>query len=289
MLFQLTLIFLLFTISRSAVLPKKVLVVGGNGRVGSQIVSRLVSQGVTTNVLVRDLAVANKNPLLVGANLFLGDVNSIDDLKKCSEGCDAVVSVHGMKPPRLTKFKELFFGASEKDLTHPYNLNYVAIKKIIAAMQMNGIKKFVRLTGSLVGKSPFSPFVFLFNFLLSGTVEWNELAEMAIREAGKSNQIDYTVIRAPEITNDKALAQTAFVSNTSLHLSPADNDEKLPARRKISYQDVAGICLHSLTEPKLSKSTVHVSWKAGTVGETDWSAVVAKTEVIVSSFRLLTV
>jgi hypothetical protein len=72
----------------------------------------------------------------------------------------------------------------------------MGVKNLLAAMKINGVGKLVRITGSLVGKSPFLPFIFLFNILLSMTNKWHERSEIAIRESN----IDYTVIRPTELS-----------------------------------------------------------------------------------------
>ena len=74
-----------------------------------------------------------------------------------------------------------------------YNVNYIGVKNLLAAINVNGVPKFVRITGSLCGKSCFLPFVALFNILLSLTAKWHERTEIAIRESG----VDYTVLRPP--------------------------------------------------------------------------------------------
>ena len=231
---------------------------------------------------MRDLPVAEKNPLLQGAILFAGDVNNLNDLKHCMEGCDTVISVHGMKPPRLRKWRDFFPGQADKDLSHPINLNYRAIRKILMQMHLSNSKKFVRLTGSLVGRNPFHPFVFLFNFVLSSVIAWNEYAEMSIRDAARMLNIDYTILRVPAITNDPSLGSLPEEASAgkSLEYFPADDlQTSLPARRKISYQDVAELCLLSAMEPKLSNTTILAHWNEKKDGEKYWPEVIAHKQV----------
>lgn len=264
------------------VLPKKVLVIGGNGRVGAQIVSKLVQEGITTNALVRDLSAAQSNLHLTGANLIPGDVNNIDDLRKCIKGCDTVISVHGMKPPRFRKIFDWIPGFAEKDNSHPFNLNYHSIRKILLIMQQEKASKFVRLTGSLAGRNPFNPFVFLFNFLLSDVITWNEFGEMAIRNAARLFHINYTVVRAPGISNDPALASLPhhMSANKSLELFCADSlDKPLPSRRKISFQDIATICLLSAMDTRLTNTTILVQWNEERDGAKDWLTLLNQTKV----------
>lgn len=182
-------------------LAMKVLVIGGTGRVGSKIVSDLLHKGVDTHVLVRNLPQARTNPRLGGAILHPGDINNAQDVIKASSGCDAIIAVHGPRPVRFRKLTDLFVHPKH-DANHPYNLYYLGTKRILLAMEINKIPKLVRLTGSLVGKSAFLPFVAFFNLLLSGVVRWHERGEREIRKSS----VDYTVVRCPEILDEPSLA-----------------------------------------------------------------------------------
>ena len=136
-------------------------------------------------------------PELQGAKIILGDTNDLESIVRASEGCDVVIDVHGMRPPRFTKVSDLF-RSPEGDATHPYNVNYLGVKRVLAAMKLNNVKKIVRITGiiatkllhnivnislarsfaywigSLTGKSPYLIPVILFNFLLSMSPKWHE-------------------------------------------------------------------------------------------------------------------
>ena len=165
---------------------KNVLVIGGTGRVGKQVVSKLLKLGDNVNVLTRN-QIDDVDTKLRGCTIIHGDINNIDDVIAASKDCQSIIAVHGVKPPRISKFSDLWTNPkSDKD--HPYNINYLGTKKVLAAMHINKINKLVRITGTLTDKNEFSFFVFLFNSLLSKTIKWHELSEIAIRNSG----IDYT-------------------------------------------------------------------------------------------------
>ena len=103
-----------------------------------------------------------------GAELVYGDVCEIDSLVSASKNCSTIVSVHGMKPARFSKITDLFVSPSNIPY-HPYNINYLGVRRILTAMEINKCDKIVRITGSLVDKSAFKPFKVLFNGLLSMT------------------------------------------------------------------------------------------------------------------------
>jgi nucleoside-diphosphate-sugar epimerase len=230
-------------------------VIGGTGRVGSAIVSKLVLKNVETRVLVRDINVAKENKKLDGSVLFQGNVNSIDDMINLTKGCSAVIAVHGVKPVRFFKFRDLFKHPRD-DLTHPYNVNYIGTKKIIAAMNINKVNKLVRITGALVGKNPFLPFVALFNFLLSMSVKWHEMSEIDIRNSG----LNYTIIRPTGIVDESKinLSKTNFTSTrVHLNLLQADDDKlKFKVPSQILVNDLTDLCIIALHDARLSCATV---------------------------------
>ena len=179
---------------------KAVLVIGGTGRVGRAIVPKLIKQGFSVRVLCRNIVAARELSELHGADLREGDVCNMDSLLAATVDCSAVVDVHGMKPSRFAKITDLF-NHPRNIPYHPYNVNYLGVKRILAAMQINNVSKIVRITGAFVDKSAFSPLRVLFNVLLSMTSAWHEASEIAIRNSG----LDYTVIRPTEIVNETSV------------------------------------------------------------------------------------
>jgi uncharacterized protein YbjT (DUF2867 family) len=192
------------TMSSSPFYVKKssdtVLVIGGTGRVGRTVVRKLVNKGFDVRVLCRNIVAAQSLPELSKAKLFEGDVCNLDSLIQASAGCTTVVDVHGMKPSRIGKITDLF-NHPKNIPNHPYNVNYLGVKRILTAMETNKVKKIIRITGAFVDKSAFSPLRVLFNVLLSMTSAWHEASEIAIRNSG----LDYTVIRPTEIVNSTSV------------------------------------------------------------------------------------
>lgn len=199
------------TMSSSPFYVKKlsdtILVIGGTGRVGRTVVRKLVNKGFDVRVLCRNIVAAQSLPELSKAKLFEGDVCNLDSLIQASAGCSTVVDVHGMKPSRIGKITDLF--NHPKNIPyHPYNVNYLGVKRILTAMETNKVKKIIRITGAFVDKSAFSPLRVLFNVLLSMTSAWHEASEIAIRNSG----LDYTVIRPTEIVNTTSVVSGTFLS-----------------------------------------------------------------------------
>ena len=238
-----------------------VLVIGGTGRVGRNVVPKLLKKGYDVKVLVRSKEKAFFIKELKGAHLVEGDVTNMDSLVNACEGCNTVVAVHGMSPSRFTKPWD--FLVHPKHLgNHPYNVNYLGVQKILAAMSINRCKKLVRITGSLVDKPAFTWIRVLFNVLLSFTGKWHEASEIAIRRSG----LDYTVIRPTGIQDMPAAATT---TNRTLVLLPGDSSALPPIPGGIAVEDVGELVVRSVSSlPKSSvvcSSVVHK--QADTAGQ----------------------
>ena len=222
-----------------------VLVIGGTGRIGRNVVPKLLKKGYNVKVLVRSKEKAFFIKELKGARLVEGDVTNIDSLVNACEGCNTVIAVHGMNPSRFTKPWDFFVHPKHLGY-HPYNINYLGVQKILAAMSINRCSKLVRITGSLVDKPAFMWARVLFNVLLSLTGKWHEASEIAIRRSG----LDYTVIRPTGIQNMPAAATTP---NRTLVLLPGDSPALPPIPGGIAVEDVGELVVRSVTSlPKTS-------------------------------------
>src|SRR5271168_3438225 len=71
---------------------KKILVTGATGKVGSRFVRRMLVKGYDVRILVRDAAKASALAEL-GAEVFVGDLNSADTLPPAVKGIDAVIHI----------------------------------------------------------------------------------------------------------------------------------------------------------------------------------------------------
>ncbi len=256
--------------------PSAVLVIGATGRVGKEVVKKLASSSSPSckvKCLVRDLTSKDATNLasLPNTELYQGCVEDINSLIEASKGCQVVVDVHGMKPPRFTKLPYDLFVHPSKDRTHPYNVNYLGTKRVLAAMKINNVQKLVRITGSLTGKSAWLLITMMFNLLLSMSPKWHERSEIDIRESG----IDYTVIRPTGI----AAEPSAIETKRSLIMLQGDTDQRPPKNaNKISLHDLSELVFRSAQNLRyLSKTSVVVSSRIGTDGMQGWNEEVVRT------------
>ena len=139
-----------------------------------------------------------------GATIDGNSIPTQPSLMTACQGCDAVISVHGMKPPRFSKVID-FSRHPRHDWTHPYNVNFIGTRNIIEAMQAANVSKLVRITGATVGAPVLlNPLKVLFATLLSMSARWHEESEVLIRASG----LDYTVLRPTGIKDTGEAAKT---------------------------------------------------------------------------------
>jgi uncharacterized protein YbjT (DUF2867 family) len=77
----------------------KVLVTGGTGTVGSQVVGELLSRGVDVQVLTRDASKAAKLP--AGAKAVVGDLSKVETVRTVFKGVDGVFLINTVTPTEV--------------------------------------------------------------------------------------------------------------------------------------------------------------------------------------------
>lgn len=131
---------------------KKVLVTGGAGFIGSNLVESLLSSGVSVTVLdnletgnIKNIEDFLKNPLF---HFIEGDIRSYDDCLKAAEGIDAVSH-------------QAALGSVPRSIEYPHAThaaNATGFLNMIQAANEKGIKRFVYASSSSVyGDSTVSP------------------------------------------------------------------------------------------------------------------------------------
>jgi uncharacterized protein YbjT (DUF2867 family) len=77
----------------------KILVTGGTGTVGSQVVRELLTRGAQVQVLTRDAAKADKLP--AGVTAVTGDLSKVETVKRVFKGVDGVFLVNTVSPTEV--------------------------------------------------------------------------------------------------------------------------------------------------------------------------------------------
>mmetsp|Transcript_29087 Transcript_29087/g.56985 ORF Transcript_29087/g.56985 Transcript_29087/m.56985 type:complete len:337 (+) Transcript_29087:144-1154(+) len=249
----------------------RVLVVGATGRVGQRVVRSLLDNRYLVRCAVRKPETASalfssssshRNRVeICPCDIVTATDASLDSVVS---GCTAVIDVHGVKPPRLTRWRDLFVRdpLNGDDPSHPAVVNYAGPLKLLEAAKRNAVSKYIRLTGLSSSMSPFTPIAFLFNMLLSMTVKWHERFEIALRSSG----LDYTILQPGELTNAPLEEGDGIVAGCQA----ADSIKDIAVGRGLSMPRdvVASVCVEALSNSLLGRTTVGIgkAFRKGSVG-----------------------
>ena len=125
----------------------KVLVTGGAGFIGSNLVALLVQKGVTVRVL--DSLVSGKRERIpTGVQFIKGDIRDLEDIKSALDGITHVVHLAAL----------VSVSESMKDPGSTYDVNVIGAENVLQATRGTGVKRFVYATSAAVyGDDPSLP------------------------------------------------------------------------------------------------------------------------------------
>lgn len=158
----------------------QVTVFGASGKVGRLVVEELVSRGYEVTVFVHE-----HNPFGGDVRAVKGDIHAAADVAKAVQGSDMVVSALGS------------WGTKHKDIVS------AGTRNIIAAMERQGIKRLVTLTGSEARDPTDKTGLFQKASHLAASLLVSKIVrdgEEHIRLL-RASQLDWTVIRSPIMNN----------------------------------------------------------------------------------------
>jgi uncharacterized protein YbjT (DUF2867 family) len=199
-----------------------ILVAGGTGRLGSELVGRLVGDGRPVRVLTRDPARAAHLP---GVEVVVGDLRHPEDLRQAVRNVDAVVSaVHGFSG----------WGAGPAAVDRDGNAHLIQAAAGVGA-------HFVLL--SVLGASPTHPI---------GLFRMKAAAEERLRAA----DIPWTIVRAGAFLElyEELFRRTAGRSGRPLIFGRGDNPITFA-----SVSDVAAAVQRALTDPACRGQVIEVA------------------------------
>ena len=230
---------------------------GGAGRVGRRIVTRLTSSGCRCRVLTRDPSSSAASSLLDACppgtvELTRGDVTELGPegdaaLAAAIAGCTQVVACFGAQ--RLSKITDILgVGSPEtNDATHPAAVNHRGVARLAALAASAGtVRRFVRVTGMSVGYHPGNFVAVALNAVLSMTIKWQLLGEKAVRDSG----LEYTVVRPGNLLETpRPDGSVVLVGHGDAHV-PAG---------KVSRDDVAELIAISMFRANCADATIGVA------------------------------
>ena len=210
---------------------KTIAVFGASGNTGKPFIEMALKDGYTVKALVRTpTKLGFQHPDL---QVIRGDLTDSAKVEETIYGTDAVVSL---------------IGAASGS---PNNIKVIATEHIVAAMQKNNVKRFIRL-----GSAPFGVFVEgdKLNFgqrlraslarTMMGTIVDDERQSVRLTE---QSDLDWTVVRAPFLTTQPPKG-TYRVG----HLG-------IDAGRSITRNDLAAFVLEELKNAKYIRQLPLVS------------------------------
>jgi nucleoside-diphosphate-sugar epimerase len=211
--------------TRSAKKKKKsVCIVGGCGRIGSliartvlndperryervHVLTRNVNKCIAQNDTMKEENEEEGRPV----RLTFGECDvtnfTAEQLLESVKGYDEVVACFGAR--RISKPFDWITNAENVDERHPKSVNFWGVRKLALAAKEGGCERFVRVTGMSVGYSAFDFIAVLLNNVLSMTIKFQLLGELAIREACVANdetksskrRMSYTIVRPGNLTD----------------------------------------------------------------------------------------
>lgn len=250
-----------------------VLVVGGAGRVGSRLVSRLAASGVRVRVLTRDPTSDAARALADrhggdSVEIARGDVADEDptELVEAVRGCTRVVACFGAQ--RVTSpLADAFArpGPHVTDPAHPAAVNFRGVARLAKiAADAGTVRRFVRVTGMSVGYHPANFIAVALNLVLSMTIRWQRAGENALRETAEASRrspsspvMEYACVRPGNLLDGpRPPGSTVLIGHGRSHV-PAG---------KVARDDVAECVFLCAFAPNCADATVGVAGAAVATG-----------------------
>lgn len=201
-----------------------ILLAGGTGRLGMELVPRLMADGARVRVLSRNPELA-RTRLGAGPDFVQGDVQAPDSLEKALQGVDCVVSaVTGFGPGGVG----------------PWAVDYIGNLNLIRAAEATGVRRFVLL--SMHGVAAEHPM---------------ELLRLKYRaeQALQASRLEWTIVR-PTVFMELwigIVGDPIVHSRTTAVSGRGDNPVNF-----VSVRDVASVVALALAEPRPRREFLEV-------------------------------
>jgi len=225
-------------------ISRKIAVFGGTGSTGLQVVRVALAHGHSVTAVVRSPAKFQERHERL--KVVQGDVTDAKSVAAAVAGHDSVVSCIGNSGNMPWSDKSLFPRSAEA---------------LIAGMKSAGIKRYVTMTGALVGpdmaSDPWWSKVLMRPMWAAGVGNGRQMWQM--EQMLQRSDLDYTVVRPFGMKNSapKGLKSMVFLADKSA----AEPAKWLPGVASFtSYTDVAGFMLDCLENDRFVRSGVLTGW-----------------------------
>jgi len=210
---------------------KKIIVFGATGGTGKFVVGQALEAGWKVTVIVRNpdaFTISNKN-----LEIIKGDVLLPTTFENAMKNTDAVISC---------------LGSTTKEPTTVYSQG---VSNIATAMGKAGIKRIICISAGAVIVPTKSSFIvkFVVKNILQRLFKYIYADMLLMEEILSKSGLDWTVIRAPRLTNNKHTGKYRIAINE--HLSNLSN---------ISRADLADYIITHLNDKKTFKARVEVGY-----------------------------
>jgi putative NADH-flavin reductase len=210
---------------------KKILVFGATGGTGRLVVDQALQAGYQVTAVVRNPdALPLQHPHLT---ILKGDVLQPATFTNEMKKNDAVVSCLGI--PKI----------------QPTTLYSEGMKNIVRAMQESGVNRIICLSSGAISIPPESSF--LMTFLLKNVLQrlykpiYSDMLRM--EHILSDSRLDWTVVRAPKLTDGKKSKTYRVITNQPLRSIPT-----------ISRADLADYLVNHLMDEKTFKASIDIAY-----------------------------
>jgi len=211
-----------FVYSKSA---GKVLVAGATGRTGRLVVNKLLDQGYTVRVFVRNQEKAKKF-FADAVEIAVGDVKDTDSIAAAMQDVRWVISAIGA-------------GGSKGKGNLPEFVDYGGTKNLAEAAVEARVKQFIMVSSRSAGKKKH-----FLNERHNNVLIWKLKGENVLRES----PLNATIIRPGGLSDEPG-------GKSSIAVFPVGGETKL---RRITRADVATVCVSALNNTDAYNKTLVV-------------------------------
>jgi putative NADH-flavin reductase len=155
----------------------RLLVLGANGKTGTQVIDVALARGHRVTAFVRSPAKVARRHTLLG--VLRGDPRRADELASALPGHDAVISALGVRPPAAFR---------------PHTLVQECAASTVAAMTRTGVRRLVLVSAAVLFPEKGLLFA-LFRRLLKHVARDLGTAEAIVR----ATSLDWTIARPPRL------------------------------------------------------------------------------------------